>query len=134
VQQIRVLLAKMPTLMVDIVQHVVGAESDMAVVGVVDDDDVPGAIRRTRADVVVIGQDKDGERDFLQLLRRHPRVKVLTISADGTRGAFYELRPRRVPLGTISAETLAAAIRTRTPLSTGRTATPPARIKSAEVH
>jgi DNA-binding NarL/FixJ family response regulator len=125
----------MPTLMVDIVQHVVAAESDMAVVGVADDGDVPAAIRRTRADVVVIGQDREGERDFfMRLLRGHPHIKVLTISSGGTRGAFYELRPRRIPLGKISAKTLAAAIRTRTPLNIARAATPTIRIKSAEVH
>jgi len=112
--------------------HVVAAEPDMAVVGIIDDGDVPAAIRRTRADVVVVGQDAQGERDFyVRLWRRHPHVKVLAISDRGKKGSLYELRPRRMPLGKISACSLAAAIRARTPLSPTPTST---RKKTAEVH
>ncbi len=104
----------------------------MAVVGIIDDGDVPAAIRRTRADVVVVGQDAQGERDFyVRLWRRHPHVKVLAISDRGKKGSLYELRPRRMPLGKISACSLAAAIRARTPLSPTPTST---RKKTAEVH
>jgi len=107
----------MPALMLDILHHLVAAEPDMAVVGVIDDGDLTAAIRRTRADVVVVGQDPQGERDFcLPLLLRHPRVKVLAIAKSGRSGSLYELRPRRIPLGKISARTMAKAIRAKSPL------------------
>jgi hypothetical protein len=116
--RIRVLLAKMPRLMLDIVYHVVAAEPNLALVGVVADGDLPGAIRRTRADVLVVGQDPQGERDsYLPLLLRYPRVKVLAIAHNGKSGTLYELRPRRIFLGKLSARTLANAIRRRSPLS-----------------
>jgi len=103
--------------MLDIIYHVVAAEPNMAVVGVVADGDLPGAIRRTRADVLVVGQDAQGERDsYLPLLLRHPRVKVLAINHNGKSGTLYELRPRRALLGKLSARTLANAIRRRAAL------------------
>jgi hypothetical protein len=118
--------------MLDILHHIVAAGPNMAVVGVVTDGDLPGAIRRTRADVVVVGQDPQGERDsYLPLLLRHPRVKVLAITDNGKSGALYELRPRRIFLGEISARTLANAIGRRAPLSS-ETTTP--RTRLAKVH
>lgn len=131
-KRIRVLLAKMPALMLDIIHHVVAAEPDMAVVSVVDDGDLPAAVRRSRADVLVVGQDAQAERDsYLPLLLRQPHVKVLAIADNGRSGSLYELRPRRVSLGKISARTLTQAIRGGTQ-PTSKTGGP--RRRSAEVH
>jgi DNA-binding NarL/FixJ family response regulator len=122
----------MPALMLEIIHHVVSAEPDMAVIGVLDDGDLPTAVRRARADVVVVGQDAQAERDsYLRLLLRHPHVKVLAIADNGKTGSLYELRPRRVSLGKISARTLTQAIRKRaTPTPKTRTR----RKRAAEVH
>lgn len=104
----------------------------MAVIGVVDDGDLPAAVLRARADVVVVGQDAQAERDsYLQLLLRHPRVKVLAIADNGKSGSLYELQPRRVSLGKISARTLTQAIRGGVQ-PTSKTRAP--RRRSAEVH
>jgi hypothetical protein len=104
----------------------------VAVVGVISEGDLPGAIWRTRADVVVVGQDPQGERDsYLSLLLRHPRIKVLAITENGNSGALYELRPRRIFLGKISARTLVKAIRRRAPLSSETTMP---RTRLAKVH
>ena len=104
----------------------------MAVIGVVDDGDLPAAVLRARADVVVVGQDAQAERDsYLQLLLRHPHVKVLAIANDGKSGSLYELQPRRVSLGKISARTLTQAIRGGAQ-PTSKTRAP--RRRSAEVH
>jgi DNA-binding NarL/FixJ family response regulator len=122
----------MPALMLDIIHHVVAAEPDMAVIGVVDDGELPAAVRRARADVVVVGQDAQAERDsYLQLLLRHPHVKVLAIANDGKSGSLYELQPRRVSLGKISARTLTQAIRGAAQ-PTSKTRAP--RRRPAEVH
>ena len=113
-KRIRVLLAGMPTLMLDILHHVVEAEHDMAIVGTVDNGGLPIAVQRTRADVVVVGHEAQRERDlYLSLLLRRPQLKVLAIAEDGKSGSVYELRPRRLRLGKISARSLAKAIRGR---------------------
>jgi hypothetical protein len=131
-KRIRVLLAGMPTLMLDILHHVVEAEPDMAIVGTVDSGGLPITIQRTRADVVVVGHEAKSEQDFyLSLLLCRPQIKVLAIAEDGKSGWVYELRPRRVRLGKISARSLAKAIRGRaTPTSPTVTTTR----KPAEVH
>ena len=131
-KRIRVLLAGMPTLMLDILHHVVAAQPDMAIVGTVDNGGLPIAIQRTRADVVVVGHETQSERDlYLSLLLRRPQLKVLAIAEDGKSGWVYELRPRRARLGKISARSLATAIRGRaTPASRNVTATR----KPVEVH
>jgi DNA-binding NarL/FixJ family response regulator len=131
-KRIRVLLAKMPALMLDIIHHVVAAQPDMEVIGVIDEGDLPAAVGRTRADVVVVGHDPQAERDsYLQLLVRHPHVKVLAIADNGKSGSIYELQPRRISLGKISARSLAQAIRRRAPASSQTTAP---RRRPAEVH
>jgi hypothetical protein len=112
----------MPTLMLDILHHVVAAQPDMAIVGTVGDD-LSVAAQRARADVLVIGHDAQGERDFYRaLLLRHPQLRVLTLADDGKSGWLYDLRPRRVRLREISARSLARAIRGQA-LSTSRTGT-----------
>ena len=122
----------MPALMLDIIHHVIAAEPDMTVIGVVDNGDLPAAVGRARADVVVVGQDAHAERDsYLQLLLRHPHVKVLAIADNGKSGSLYELQPRRVSLGKISARTLTQAIRGGVQ-PTSKTRAP--RRRSAEVH
>jgi DNA-binding NarL/FixJ family response regulator len=114
-KRIRILLARMPTLMLDVLHHIVAAEPNMVVVGVVDEDNLLAAARRARADVLIVGQAKDEDDDYAPLLFRQPRLKVLAIADSGRTGALYELRPRRIALGEISARTLARAIRRHAP-------------------
>ena len=87
----------------------------MAVVGHVSDGDLLAAARRTRANVVLVEQKaKDGREEheeYERLLLQQPLLKVLAIADDGKTGVLYELCPRRVPLGEISAGVLRQAIR-----------------------
>jgi hypothetical protein len=102
----------MSPLLLDMLHHVVASEPNMAVVGRVGDADLLAAARRTRADVVLVGQKvKDEHEQYGQLLLRRPRLKILAIAHDGRTGSLYELRPRRIPLGEMSADTLCRAIR-----------------------
>jgi hypothetical protein len=109
---VRILLGGMSPLLLDMLHHVVASEPNMAVVGRVGDADLLAAARRTRADVVFVGQKVRDERErYGQLLLRRPRLRVLAIAHDGRTGSLYELRPRRVPLGELSADALCRAIR-----------------------
>jgi DNA-binding NarL/FixJ family response regulator len=119
-------------MMLDIIHHVVAAEPDMAVIGVVGDGELTAAVRRARVDVVVVGQNAQAESDsYLQLLLRHPRVKVLAIADNGKSGSLYELRPHRVSLGKMSARALTEAIRRRAQASSDTWAP---RRRAAEIH
>lgn len=86
----------------------------MTVIGRVGADDPVVVARRSRADVVLLGQDKSGEADDMAFrLVRRLGLRVLTIADDGKRGALYELRPQRIAIGEVSARTLCNAIRSR---------------------
>jgi hypothetical protein len=104
----------MPTLLLDILNHVVESAPDMTIVGQVADTNLAGAAKRMRADVILVGEDvKQGRREYTELLMSRPGLKVLTITDDGKSGALYEMRPHYISLGQISAETLRDAIRGR---------------------
>lgn len=122
-KQIRILLAGMPKLMIEILRHSIAAEPDMTVVEVAHGDDLGSAAQRMCADVVVVGRKSNERADYSRLLRQQPRLRVLTIEDSGKTGALYELRPRRIPLGEISAHTLSKAIRGRGPPGRGARAT-----------
>jgi DNA-binding NarL/FixJ family response regulator len=109
---IRILLGRMSPLLLDMLHNVVASNPDMAVVGHVGDADLLTTAKRTRADVILVGRQVNDEREqYGQLLLRRPRLKVLAIAHDGRTGSLYELRPRRVPLGQLSADALCRAIR-----------------------
>jgi hypothetical protein len=105
----------MPTLMFDILGRIVASEPDMAVVGRVNDGDFLATAQQTGADVILIGREakhgREQHDEYEQLLLRQPCFKVLAIANDGRTAALYELHPRRIELGEMSADTLRKAIR-----------------------
>ena len=104
-------------MLLDVLHHVVAAEPDMVVVGRTDNGDLVASARRARADVIVVGRGTKGARkereEFARLLRQRPYLKVLAIEANGEAAALYELHPRRVSLGEVSAAALCGVIRGR---------------------
>jgi chemotaxis response regulator CheB len=110
---IRVLLAEIPSMMCDIVREAVAHEPDMVVVGEgADRDGVLGALAAQRADVVIIGTS-DPEQAALpfKLLERSPGVKILMLAMNGRRAMMYELRSHQTPLADVSPRRLVDAIR-----------------------
>jgi DNA-binding NarL/FixJ family response regulator len=104
----------MPSLLLDILHHVVELAPDMTIVGQTTDADLASAAKRARADVILVGEDvKQGTHEYAELLRARPALKLLAITDDGKNGTLYEMRPHKIPLGEISAETLRDAIRGR---------------------
>ena len=112
-KRIRILLARMPKMLFDILSHVVASEPDMVVAGWLDaEEDLLAAVRRTRATVLLVGQGAEDEREnYASLLLGRPQLKVVVVAGDGNTGALYELRPQRVPLGEMSAAALRNVIR-----------------------
>jgi DNA-binding NarL/FixJ family response regulator len=107
----RILLANLPRWRRELVAAILARETDMEVVA--GGSAAPEAFARTAKDkhfdVVVIGQDD--EEIAAMLLERAPRAKVLAVTAEGGHACLYELRPRRMSLGDVSAAQLVDAIR-----------------------
>jgi hypothetical protein len=100
VTHIRVILVETPRLVGDIVEELIARESDIELVGTIRAErDLAGAVKRTRADVIlchVAGAALPPA--YRGLFEMYPHLKVLAIEASGRTGFVYELRPVRAPL------------------------------------
>lgn len=113
-RKIRILLAAIPGMLVDIISEIVRAEPDLMLVDAVSaSSDLGALVRRTRTDVVITQQASSlQEVDHTPLLFAGHPLKIVAITDDGRHGLLYELRPHCVPLGDLSADRLVAVIRT----------------------
>lgn len=112
-RKIRILLAGMSTMLLDIVSEIIAAEPDLTIVGKIDQAaNAAKELQRVHADVVVVQQTDDQEDvDQGVLLSTWRPVKVIALTNDGHHGFVCDLRPHFDPLGRMSAHGLAAAIR-----------------------
>jgi hypothetical protein len=110
---IRVLLARMPRLLRDILTDRIGAEADMELVGFVEPVEALAArIGESAADVVVVGTEpEEATPVWREVLARHPYTKLLAIEGVGRTASLYELRPTRTRLGEASPTSVAEWIR-----------------------
>lgn len=110
---IRVLLARMPRLLRDILTDRIGAEADMELVGFVEPVEALAArIAESAADVVVVGtEEAEATPVWREVLARHPCTKLLAIEGVGRTASLYELRPTRTRLGEASPSSVAEWIR-----------------------
>jgi DNA-binding NarL/FixJ family response regulator len=114
VERVKVLLAGMPGMLIDIVRSIVATDADLTVVGeAADQVELIDMARRRLADVVVLGPGLAAGREVhYDLLQAHPPLKIVAIGSDGRNAVLHELRPVARPLGEISHATLIAALRT----------------------
>jgi DNA-binding NarL/FixJ family response regulator len=113
VKQIRIILAEMPQMLLDIVSEIVASEPDLTIVGVLTGKaNLEEAVRLSHADIVVLQQTSNPAQagDTAPRLASRP-FKVLAISDDGRQGLLYELRAQCTAIGEMSAVDLVAAIR-----------------------
>ncbi len=113
-EQTRVLLAHLPQMLRDLISEIVGREADMEIVGEVSEGaQLVAAAHATDAEFVIAGLD-DAElpSPYRELLDERPRMKVLGLEGDGRLGVLYELVPRKVALGELTARSLVTVIRT----------------------
>lgn len=113
-RHVRILMTAMPRLLQQILESVMASEPDVTVIGQVrPSEGVAAAAKRVRADIVIMGEGREGaDGTPWEVLNKNPRLKLLTISSDGHRAACYELRPHQVVIEDIHPETLMDAIRT----------------------
>jgi hypothetical protein len=103
----------MPRLMLEVIESIMDGHPDLRIAArVAADDDLGAAIRRCRADVLIIMQpDGDGSEISAERLFWRRPAKVLAIVEGGRKGVLFVLHPHATPLGELSAESLLAAIR-----------------------
>jgi DNA-binding NarL/FixJ family response regulator len=113
VNRIRILLWKMPPMLLDIITDTLALQPDMDIVGKGwMETDLLDAAEKTNADIVITVRSTATEyKDYNELLYRHCRIKVLEILDEGRYGSLCEMRPRRVALGEMSSLRLLEAIR-----------------------
>jgi DNA-binding NarL/FixJ family response regulator len=91
VAPIRILLAAMPPLVLDMIEQTVREQPDMAVVAVVATRaDIEGAMRAADAQFVIVGSGGRSEVATLNILDRHPNVRVIEIQEDTGRAYLCE--------------------------------------------
>jgi oxalate decarboxylase len=112
-RRIRILLAGMPRMLLDMITDIVGPHAEMMVAGKMKDTaDLRRAVKKTRADVVILKESATGPpQDHQELLYSRPQLRVLSITTDGRQFFLHKLRPDRIALGEVSPESLVQAIR-----------------------
>jgi hypothetical protein len=109
----RLVLAHLPQMLADVVRDAFVDDADVAVdsLQVADGDSLESAVRRQEPDIVVVGlADPETRVARCGLLREHPGLIVLELSADARRAWLCELLPASRPLGEVSPDSLRAAV------------------------
>ena len=111
-ERTRIVLIDMPPLLREIVRDAVAREPDFELVAEHEDaPDVRDTLEHDGADFVIVGSDAAAAACVSSLVAAQRGMRALELRADGRESVLYELRPHRVPLGEISAETLVRSIR-----------------------
>jgi DNA-binding NarL/FixJ family response regulator len=122
-RRIRILLAGMPRMLLDMITDIVALHPELMIAGETQDmADIRAAVRKTRADVVILNEPAIGPpADHQELLYSRPRLGVLSIASDGRQFSLHELRPVRTALGEVSPESLVQAIQSSAQCGPGST-------------
>ena|SRR6516225_2461277 len=120
-RKVRILLAEMPRMLMDIIKGIIATQRDFAVVGEVSvRNRVPRALADTRADVMIVGPQATTEtEDYSTLLYQSPRMKIIAITAGGQEAVLHVLRPHVIQVADVSPASLIAAIRGTPPSDWG---------------
>ena len=111
-RRIHILLAGMPGMLLDMITDIVALHAEMMVAGRMQDTtDLRAAVKKARADVVILNEPAIGPpQNYEELLYSRPRLEVLSITSDGRQFFLHKLRPVRTALGEVSPEGLVQAI------------------------
>ena len=111
-RRIRVLLAGMPRMLLDMITDIVTPHAEMMVAGQIQDTaEIRAAVKKTRADIVILNEPAIGpSQNYQELLYSRPHLGVLSITSDGRQFFLHKLRPVRTALGEVSPDSLVQAI------------------------
>jgi DNA-binding NarL/FixJ family response regulator len=112
IRRIRIVLAGMPRMLLDMITDIVAPHAEMMIAGKKQDTaDIRAAVKKTRADVVILNEPAIGpSQNYQELLYSRPHLQVLSITSDGRQFFLHKLRPVRTALGEVSPESLVQAI------------------------
>ncbi len=89
---IRVLVANRPRLMRELILTTFSDQPDIEIVGeIADEADIPASVERTNPDVIVITQDKLGERPSIcdAMLRQRPNMRIIAVAPHDNYSVHY---------------------------------------------
>jgi DNA-binding NarL/FixJ family response regulator len=111
-RRIRILLAGMPRMLLDMITDVIAPHAEMTVAGKIQDmADIRAIVKKIRADVVILNEPTAGPpQNHQELLYSRPHLGVLSITGDGRHFFLHKLRPVRTALGEVSPDRLVQAI------------------------
>jgi DNA-binding NarL/FixJ family response regulator len=109
----RILIVSMPEMLMEMIAQIIAREPEFVIVGeIAECPDLTSAVRRSHADLVIVGQLSLAGANVPAALSSNYPAKILTITENGRNATLNELRPHREVLVDISAVSLVAAIRT----------------------
>lgn len=111
-RRIRILLAGMPRMLLDMITDIVALHAEMMIAGRMQDTaDLRAAVKKARADIVILNEPAIGPPpNYEELLYSRPHLGVLSITSDGRQFFLHKLRPVRTALGEVSPDSLVQAI------------------------
>lgn len=109
---VRILLASMPRMLLDMLAEIIATEPQFSIVGALAErSDLTSVVRRTQADLVIVGQSSiEEDVDPLLVLASIYPAKLLAIMENGQDGVLHELRLHREPVAELSTAALVARI------------------------
>jgi hypothetical protein len=113
VERIRIMVASVPRMLGEILQHAIGQSADMASIATLTADEDPrSAAVRTKPHVVVLGRTRGPQNDVVTaLLRAVPGGCVVALSGDGRKAVVHRVRARPLTLEDASPEELLKVVR-----------------------
>jgi hypothetical protein len=87
----RILTVNVPRLLGDVMRGIVSGHAGLEIVGDAQVDDMLTAISTLRPDVVVLGSDRGAGSAYIsQLTASHPRLRLVSIDAEGRSATVHE--------------------------------------------
>jgi chemotaxis response regulator CheB len=110
---IRVLLIGMSQMQINIVRNILASQEGIVIAGETPErSEITRVLTTVKADVVVTSAAAEtDENSYRELLYRRPRVRILTITADGRQARIHRLEPHVTTIVDLSQTSLIAAIR-----------------------
>jgi chemotaxis response regulator CheB len=112
VKRKRILLARIPPLMSEMIERILGVQSSCRLVGrVAEGEDLRHAVALNRADVLILGSPGNTNESAMvpDVFQSRPAI-VLAVSEGGRDGMLWSLRPEGIRVQELAAATLLAAV------------------------
>jgi DNA-binding NarL/FixJ family response regulator len=111
-EQVRILLVGLPQMVRDMLEHAIGEQPDMALVGAAERAKLFELTRAAEPSFVIVDAEDDSlPDDCRRLLAERPCLRVLGVESRAGQATLFELRPSRIVIGAVSPTDIVEAIR-----------------------